>query len=401
MHLLMFTVFSLFALYRKCHGQTADQCPAQLPIYDKALKGYTFKTVVSSSAFDCLVHCHYEDRCQSYNYVIKTSICEMNNRTKEAKPEQFVSDPDRFYMKRGAHRKPLGSIPSLPAQSCKEIKANEGGQAVSGNSWLDPTRSGEVILAYCDMNTEVADFCIRHRCLNGATCVNERANYTCLCYGVWTGTYCESSIAELDCHDIKKRGLSQGDGLYWLDPDGGSHSNAFLAYCDMTSYNGGWTMCYTTDEYVKPRTEVTYSAQFPHGTDGYRTDCNNIPFTEIIFIDHQTGAKVYFKRQTNHSMTAAANYGNGAGTYGLWDGVGASDAYSYQLLICDHWFYSGYFVSGYTDNCYKICENWCGDKSSPYFRTAASEVNFKGVAFNTNGHRPNIPSNRLISVGLR
>ena len=38
--------------------------------------------------------------------------------------------------------------------------------------------------------------------------------------------------------------------MYWLDPGGGSHSNAFLAYCDMMSYNGGWTMCYTTDEYV-------------------------------------------------------------------------------------------------------------------------------------------------------
>jgi len=48
----------------------------------------------------------------------------------------------------------LGSIPTLPAQSCKEIKANEGGQAVSGNSWLDATGSGEVTLAYCDMNTE-------------------------------------------------------------------------------------------------------------------------------------------------------------------------------------------------------------------------------------------------------
>ena len=36
-------------------------------------------------------------------------------------------------------------------------------------------------------------------------------------------------------------------------------------------------MCYTTDEYVKPKTEVTYSAEFPYGSAGYRTNCNNIP----------------------------------------------------------------------------------------------------------------------------
>ena len=73
------------------------------------------------------------------------------------------------------------------------------------------------------------------------------------------------------------RGQSNGDGMYLLDQDGGSHSNAFPAYCDMTSYGGGWTMCYTTDEYAKPKTEVTYNAKLPYGTDGYRTDCNNIP----------------------------------------------------------------------------------------------------------------------------
>ena len=60
--------------------------------------------------------------------------------------------------------------------------------------------------------------------------------------------------------------------MYWLGPDGGSHSNTFLVYCDMTSYNGGWTMCYTTDEYAKPKTEVTYNPTFPYRTDGYRTN---------------------------------------------------------------------------------------------------------------------------------
>ena len=80
-----------------------------------------------------------------------------------------------------------------------------------------------------------------------------------------------------NCQDTLTLRHSRESGLYWLDLDGGSQSNAFLAYCDMTSYNGGWTMCYTTDEYVKPKTEVTYSAQFPYGSEGYRTNCNNIP----------------------------------------------------------------------------------------------------------------------------
>ena len=101
---LTLAVFLFLASSYKCQGKTADQCPAEQPIYGRALKGYTFKSLVASSSLECLVDCNYEDRCQSYNYVITTNICEMNNRTKEAKPDQFVSDPNRFYMKRGAHR---------------------------------------------------------------------------------------------------------------------------------------------------------------------------------------------------------------------------------------------------------------------------------------------------------
>ncbi|CAH3183668.1 unnamed protein product [Porites evermanni] len=138
----------------RCRGETVDQCPAQETISKHALKGYTFKTIKVSSPFECLYHCHYEDRCQSYNYLNAEDICEMNNRTKEAKPNQFVPDQRRLYKKRRARRVVLGSTPLLPGESCREIKANEAGEVVSGSFWLDSRSSGEAVLAYCDMNTE-------------------------------------------------------------------------------------------------------------------------------------------------------------------------------------------------------------------------------------------------------
>ena len=49
---------------------------------------------------------------------------------------------------------PVGSIPELPAESCKEIKMSEGQQAVSGKYWFDSLKPGKVILAHCDMETE-------------------------------------------------------------------------------------------------------------------------------------------------------------------------------------------------------------------------------------------------------
>ena len=43
----------------------------------------------------------------------------------------------------------------------------------------------------------VADFCIKHRCLNNATCVNQQVNYTCSCEKGWTGKYCEQGKSVL------------------------------------------------------------------------------------------------------------------------------------------------------------------------------------------------------------
>jgi len=49
---------------------------------------------------------------------------------------------------------PLGSIPELPAQSCREIKASEGKDTISSKYWLDPTASRTAVLVYCDMDLE-------------------------------------------------------------------------------------------------------------------------------------------------------------------------------------------------------------------------------------------------------
>ena len=120
-----------------------------------------------------------------------------------------------------------------------------------------------------------------------------------------------------------------------------------------------------------------------------------------MFIDVATGQKAYFTRNTDSPTTATANLNQRASGLGQWTPHGAANtAYNYQLLVCDTAFYSGFHVSGYRSNCYKACIHWCGDKVSPYFRTASgTSASYAGVAFNINGHVPR--STRLVSVGLR
>ena len=48
----------------------------------------------------------------------------------------------------------LGSIAELPAETCAEIKASEGEDAVSGNYWFSSIKPGAVVLAPCNMSTE-------------------------------------------------------------------------------------------------------------------------------------------------------------------------------------------------------------------------------------------------------
>jgi len=49
----------------------------------------------------------------------------------------------------------------------------------------------------------------------------------------------------LNCQDLKLKVPSAASGVYWIDPDGGSHGNAFQAYCDQQTDGGGWTLVWS------------------------------------------------------------------------------------------------------------------------------------------------------------
>ncbi|KAL9974471.1 hypothetical protein ACROYT_G011505 [Oculina patagonica] len=160
----------------------------------------------------------------------------MNNRTKEARPENFRSDPARFYIRRLNGTAPLGSIPELPAQSCQEIKASEGKDTISSKYWLDPTGTGTAVLVYCDMNLEDIDECItgNHDCDVNANCTNTVGGHNCTCKE-GNGSSCS---ALKNCADIYKSGETR-DGVYAIKPD---NLSAFDVFCDQTTVGGGWTV---------------------------------------------------------------------------------------------------------------------------------------------------------------
>ncbi|PFX13086.1 hypothetical protein AWC38_SpisGene22858 [Stylophora pistillata] len=178
----------------------AGQCHlAEYSIGGLFLRGHTFKTYQVGLPEDCYCRCFQELICQSFNFVLGQNLCELNKHTKEARPEDFVPDWKRFYVKRvtkrgsrksanlkgpgsnarysicwsfspndyesadkqeGQRCEPphlshveiisLGTIRELPAESCSEIAASEGNKMVNRKYWTYSDGHSEVIEAYCE-----------------------------------------------------------------------------------------------------------------------------------------------------------------------------------------------------------------------------------------------------------
>ena len=81
------------------------QCePTEQSEGGKALKGHISKSKRVQDPYECLMFCYSELTCQSYNYVKTGKLCELNNKIKEARPEDLVRDESRFYVRRWKNR---------------------------------------------------------------------------------------------------------------------------------------------------------------------------------------------------------------------------------------------------------------------------------------------------------
>ncbi|XP_022807662.1 uncharacterized protein LOC111344683 [Stylophora pistillata] len=218
-------------------------------IYGMMLQKHIFKIITGVALGDvCLWECYQDVRCQSFNYVFTQHKCELNNRTKEARPEDFVQNSERYYLKRDTKRVILGTIPELPADSCKEIKASEGRQVESGKYWLN--RIEKAVLLHCDMTIEVVrakldikgmeelvavrrhiDKCLASAsvrvCDVNADCHNTYGSYNCSCKAgfIGNGTKC-TRLDVKNCGDVLNSG-EKSSGIFSINPDGSGAFNNF------------------------------------------------------------------------------------------------------------------------------------------------------------------------------
>ena len=99
-----FRISVLFVLGQLLYKTVTQQCGSEVSIFGWMLQGHIYNTMLAELPHTCVQVCREDNRCQSFNWVISLLKCEFSNRTKEARPEDFIPDPDRFYYKRDRNR---------------------------------------------------------------------------------------------------------------------------------------------------------------------------------------------------------------------------------------------------------------------------------------------------------
>lgn len=101
---LQFSVIRVIFILTQLSKVTTTNCGRESSIHGMMLRGHTFKTLEAKSLSECVQECNEDDKCQSLNLVPLKDICELNKRTKEARPEDFVTNKECLYVRRWKKR---------------------------------------------------------------------------------------------------------------------------------------------------------------------------------------------------------------------------------------------------------------------------------------------------------
>lgn len=74
------------------------KCRAVASIADYSLKGHIYKTIANKDVSTCIVACDNDNTCFSINYKFTNRLCELSDRTRVTKPDDFVHTPDSVYL---------------------------------------------------------------------------------------------------------------------------------------------------------------------------------------------------------------------------------------------------------------------------------------------------------------
>ena len=69
-------------------------------VQDTDARESVYQSLKVPGSIYCLRACDDDIRCQSINHVLHGEICELNNRTKEARPEALTTDDTKVYVKK-------------------------------------------------------------------------------------------------------------------------------------------------------------------------------------------------------------------------------------------------------------------------------------------------------------
>ena len=132
-------VFRITVVALLVYSALTQKCPAsgrsESSIFGWMLRGHVYGTLLAELPFTCVFKCREDNRCQSFNWVISLLTCEFNNRTKEARPEDFIPNPERFYYPRDLKRGKPASIP------------RRGGTSYNGLYGEGPTGNGRSFIS--------------------------------------------------------------------------------------------------------------------------------------------------------------------------------------------------------------------------------------------------------------